>query len=136
MIKPNKQSNLKNMIIISGTCWGTYMVLRLSSYVDFRAGISMHPSHSLICAMLGVDEEKLLKETLCPQMFLSAGDDHENTKIGGLAKKVLTDGLEVIEFPDMNHGWTNKGDLSRPEVERDVRKASNFTLAFFGKYLQ
>ena len=111
------------------------MVLCLSSYVDFRAGISMHPGHSGICAMLGFDEEKLLKETLCPQMFMPAGDDHENTKIGGLAKKVLTDGLEVIEFPDMNHGWTNKGDLSRPEVERDNRKASNFTLAFFGKYL-
>ena len=111
------------------------MVLRLSSYVDFKAAISMHPSHSLICVMLGVDEEKLLKETLCPQMFFSAGDDHANTKIGGLAKKVLTDGLEVIECPDMNHGWTTKGDLSRPEVERDIKKASNFTVAFFGKYL-
>jgi len=47
----------------------------------------------------------------------------------------LTDGLEVIEFPDMNHGWSVKGDLSEPEVERDVKKTFNFVLTFFGKYL-
>ena len=68
-------------------------------------------------------------------MFMPAGDDHENTKLGGLGKKILSDGLEVIEFPEMKHGWTVKGDLSRPEVERDVKKAFNFVLAFFGKYL-
>ena len=56
------------------------MVLRLSSYVDFKAGISMHPSHTGICAMLGLDEEDVLKEVKCPQMFMPAGDDHENVK--------------------------------------------------------
>jgi len=34
----------------------------------------------------------------------------------------LTDGLEVIEFPAMNHGWSIRGDLSMKEVERDVKK--------------
>ena len=66
---------------------------------------------------------------------MTPGDDHENLKIGGLAKKVLGDGLEVIEFPEMNHGWSIRGDLSIPEVERDVKKAFNFALTFFGKYL-
>ena len=58
-----------------------------------------------------------------------------NSRVGGLGKKVLTDGLEIIEFPDMKHGWTTKGDLSVPEVERDIKKTFNFVLAFFGKYL-
>ncbi len=111
------------------------MVLRMSSYVEVKAGISLHPSHPTINPMLNVDEEQLLKEVKCPQMFMPAGDDHENTKLGGLGKKILSDGLEVIEFPEMKHGWTVKGDLSRPEVERDVKKAFNFVLAFFGKYL-
>ena len=111
------------------------MVLRMSSYVEVKAGISLHPSHPTFNPMLNVDEEQLLKEVKCPQMFMPAGDDHENTKLGGLGKKILSDGLEVIEFPEMNHGWTVKGDLSRPEVERDVKKAFNFVLAFFGKYL-
>jgi len=120
---------------ISGTCWGSYMVLKLSSYVVLKAGISLHPSHSGIVVMLGLEEEDLYKDIMCPQMFMPAQNDHENTKNGGLAKKVLTDGLEIIEFPDMNHGWSTKGDLSRPEVERDVKKTFNFVLTFFGKYL-
>ena len=56
-------------------------------------------------------------------------------RAGGLGKKVLADGVEIIEFPDMKHGWTTKGDLSVPEVERDVKKTFNFVLTFFGKYL-
>ena len=56
-------------------------------------------------------------------------------RVGGLGQKVLADGVEIIEFPDMKHGWTVKGDLSVPEVDRDVKKTFNFVLTFFGKYL-
>ena len=52
-----------------------------------------------------------------------------------MGQKVLADGVEIIEFPDMKHGWTVKGDLSVPEVERDVKKTFNLVLTFFGKYL-
>ena len=44
-------------------------------------------------------------------MFMPAGSDELNVKFGGLGKKVLGDGLEIIEFPDMAHGWTVRGDL-------------------------
>jgi len=57
------------------------------------------------------------------------------SRVGGLGKKVLTDGLEIVEFPDMKHGWSVRGDLSVPEVERDVKKTFNFVLTYFGKYL-
>ena len=72
---------MNNFFDFIGTCWGTYVVVKLSSYVDLKAGISMHPSHTAICAMLGVDEEKILKEVKCPQMFMPAGDDNENVKL-------------------------------------------------------
>ncbi len=81
------------------------MSLKLSSYVEMKAGISMHPGHSRLAMMLELNEEDLYKDVKCPQMFMPAMDDHENTKLGGLAKKILTDGLEVIEFADMKHGW-------------------------------
>ena len=48
---------------------------------------------------------------------------------------MLADGVEIIEFPDMTHGWTVRGDLSVTEVDRDVKKTFNFVLTFFGKYL-
>ena len=52
-----------------------------------------------------------------------------------LGKQVLGDGVEIIEFPDMWHGWTVRGDLADHAIERDVKKAFNLVLAFFGKYL-
>jgi hypothetical protein len=44
-------------------------------------------------------------------MFMPAGGDEANVKMGGLGKTVLGDGVEIIEFPDMAHGWTVRGDL-------------------------
>jgi len=40
-----------------------------------------------------------------------AGADDPNVKVGGLAKDILGDGVEIIEFKDMQHGWTVRGDL-------------------------
>ena len=42
---------------------------------------------------------------------MPAGNDDPNVKMGGLGKKVLGDWLEILEFPDMVHGWTVRGDL-------------------------
>ena len=122
-------------LLFSGFCWGSYVTLRLSTYPQVKAGVSLHPSHGMVCQMVNQDEEELLKEVKCPQAFLPASQDGPSTKPGGLGKKVLGDFLEIIEFPDMNHGWSVQGDLSDPKVERDVIKAFNFTLSFFKKYL-
>ena len=53
-----------------------------------------------------------------------------------IGKKVLGDALEIVTFPDQKHGWTTRGDMSDPKVERDVQKALNLTLAFFTKYMK
>ena len=46
-----------------GTCWGSYMVVRLAADPKMKAGVSMHPSHSPIMAThLGEDEEEILNE--------------------------------------------------------------------------
>merc|ERR1711953_375240 len=119
-----------------GTCWGSYMVLRLCENVDFKAGVSFHPSHSPISGLLGESEEEILKNVKCPQIFMPAEGDHENTYPGGLGKKVLGDSLEIVTFPDMKHGWTTRRDMSDPKVDRDVKKALNLALGFFTKYMK
>ena len=68
-------------------------------------------------------------------MFLPSQSDPASVKLNGLGKQVLGNGVEIIEFPDMRHGWTVRGDLADPAIERDVKKAFNLVLAFFGKYL-
>jgi len=120
-----------------GTCWGSYVVLRLCDDVCFKGGVSFHPSHSPIAGMmLKESEEELLKSVKCPQLFMPANGDHANTYPGGLGKEVLGDALEIVTFPDMQHGWSIRGDLSDPKVDRDVKKAFNMALTFFGKYLK
>lgn len=119
-----------------GTCWGSYMVLRLASYPNMKAGVSMHPSHTPISQLLGESEEDLLKGSLgTPQLFMPAGNDAPEVKPGGLGSQTLGDKLTIIEFPDMVHGWTTRGDMNRPEVKRDVEKALKEAIAFFKKYV-
>jgi len=118
-----------------GTCWGSYMVMRLSSYDQFAAGASWHPSHSPIGGLLGEDEKQLLSSIKCPQLFMPAGGDAESCKKGGLAEQVLGDKLTITEFPDMQHGWTVRGDMSDPAISRDVNKVVMETLDFFAKHL-
>ena len=120
---------------ILGFCWGSYVVVKMSESPIIKAGVSMHPSHSKICEQIGENEELQLKNIKCPQLFLPAGNDHPNTKFGGAGKKVLGDALKIIEFSDMTHGWSVRGDMADPVVERDVVKAFNFTLAFFKQYM-
>ena len=40
-----------------GTCWGGYMVARLSGYTDFRAGVAFHPATTFIAE--NCNQEKL-----------------------------------------------------------------------------
>ncbi len=101
-----------------GTCWGSVPVLRFSADPDtFRAGVSMHPSHTPIFGMLGEDQEAALRAAAgVPQLFMPAGDDPPDVNPGGIGEKVLGDKLSIVQFKEMNHGWTTKGDISDEKV--------------------
>ena len=72
-----------------GTCWGGYMAARLSSYGEFKAAVSLHPATTFIAETVNKEElYEVLDEVRCPQMVLTAGNDHTNEKPGGLANKV------------------------------------------------
>jgi len=118
-----------------GTCWGTYPVVKLSTLEEFSAGVSMHPSHPPVMNILGESEEDLYKEILSPQLFMPSRSDSSSVKIGGLAESILGEELKIIEFPAMDHGWTTRGNLSIPSVDRDVHKAIEEAIKFFNKHL-
>jgi len=118
-----------------GTCWGSYPVVRFSALPNFNAGVSAHPSHSRLCQAMGVDEKSILEKVGCPQLFMPAGNDGDEVKAGGLGEQVLGSKLEIVEFPEMSHGWLPRGDMSKPEVARDVKKTMENLLAFFAKNL-
>lgn len=118
-----------------GFCWGTYPVIKMSSNPKIKGGVSMHPSHPNIIKLLGEDEEALLKEISAPQLFCPSKSDSQSVKNGGLGEQILGDQLQIIEFPEMSHGWTVRGDLSDPKVERDVKKAFDAAIDFFSNKL-
>ena len=60
-----------------GTCWGTYVVIRMSEDVEVKAGISMHPSHPPIANHLEENEEMLYKNVKSPQLFMPSGSDSD-----------------------------------------------------------
>jgi len=119
-----------------GTCWGSYMVIRLSALPDFYAGVSWHPSHSRITGMMGETTADIVKAIKCPQLVMPAGNDQEVDKTGGEHQQLLGASMwEVVEFPEMQHGWSVRGDMSDPAIERDVKKAIEGGLEFFKKHL-
>jgi len=120
---------------VIGTCWGSYPVIRLSTLPDFKAGVSMHPSHSPIMSKLGEDEAEILEQVLSPQLLMPSRSDSANVKIGGLADTILQD-VTIIEFNDMRHGWTSRGNLADPAIDRDVHAALGSALNFFNKHMQ
>ena len=95
----------------------------------------MHPGHPGVMATMGENEEEVLKMIKSPQMLMPSGNEPESVKRGGLTDEVLGGGVQIIEFPDMGHGWTVRGDLNDPVVKRDVDKAFNMVLDFFHTHL-
>jgi len=118
-----------------GTCWGSYPVVHLSTLPEFKAGVSMHPSHSPIMSVLNEDEEDLYSRITAKQLLMPSRTDSPNVKPGGLAQKILCDNLKIREFNEMDHGWTTRGDLSDPKIDRDVHAAIDEALAFFKQNL-
>jgi len=119
-----------------GFCWGSVPVVLFSSLDMIKCGVSFHPSHPPIFGMIEANEEEQLKAIKCAQLMLPAGNDKESVKTGGLAQKVLgADKCQVVEFPDMEHGWSVRGDCSKPDVERDVKKAFTLAVDFLAKHL-
>jgi len=118
-----------------GTCWGSYVVLRLCAMPDFFAGVSWHPSHTPICGLIGEDVKQLVSDVNCDQLFMLADGDAKEDMSGGQAKQILGDKLKVVECLDMKHGWTTRGDMSDENIKRDVHLAISEGKEHFKKFL-
>lgn len=120
-----------------GTCWGSYMTLRMSSLPEVFAGVSIHPSHSVLIPNLGEDEADILGQVEAPQLILPTMTDSDNVKPGGLAETILAEkGVEVsiVPFLTMNHGFLTRGDMEDPDVAAEVSRAMDATVDFIGTH--
>jgi len=140
-ILPYARSQGAKVFGCAGTCWGGYMVMRLSAYNEFKAGVSLHPATTAIAEDILKEElYEVLDEVRCPQLVLTAGDDHANEKPGGLAAKVwgvmnFGGGCVLRTYPDMVHGWTVRGDMRDQAVNNAATAAFNALKFFFNTFV-
>jgi dienelactone hydrolase len=123
-----------------GYCWGSWIGARLSAEDEplIKGHVSFHPSWAIENMFFGEGQiEELAKRIKVPQLLLPAANDKEPLKEGGSVQKILSEASadvatrsKVIDFPDMKHGWVNRGDISDAAVQQDVTKAWALARAF------
>ena len=75
-----------------GTCWGGYLVARLSAYSDFRAAVSFHPATTFIAE--NVNKEKLYE--VRPAIYFHRMDRLQKSK--GISAVKLTQSFIFVNF--------------------------------------
>ncbi|KAF1331463.1 putative hydrolase, partial [Globisporangium splendens] len=126
-------------IVAYGYCWGGYVGALQSALPNpiIKGNVSFHPSWRIENMINGEGAvEKLTERITVPQLLLAAGDDPDFVRENGSVIKILSgkpgtsEHSQVIDFPDMNHGWVNRGDLEKPDVKAGVAKAWDAALKF------
>ena len=107
-----------------------------SASYPLKCGVGIHPSLQVESAVHGDDESAMIDSIRIPILFLTAGDDDDRLKPGGVyARAVEREGGRCVNFPEMRHGWTTRGDLGVPGVRRDAELALTLAVDFLGKNL-
>lgn len=125
-------------VAVMGWCWGTWFVVKAGATGRIVAGVAPHPSHPKLAKAWGEDEDTVLAAVQCPLLIMPAGDDPDSTKMGGANHRILCERgveCEVVEFPDMKHGFLSRGDIGEPVVARDVQLAMEHAVKFLNKHL-
>ena len=121
-----------------GFCWGAWVIFRSSALgLPLTAGAGCHPSLRLEC-FTGGSVEALTNSVKCPMSLASARNDPENVQAGGEVENILKSifpSSEVHSYPEVDHGWVTRGDLTDEVVAKGVKDALAQVSAFFQAHL-
>jgi len=124
-----------------GFCWGVWAGWKLTEIDEqqkFKLGLNMHPS--LVIEGLFNREINVATERIrCAEFIAAAGHDQPNVKPDGELVKILEKNnagkIYAYEFPEMVHGWVNRGDLKVENVKRDYDLVMKHAKELLNKYL-
>lgn len=129
-------------VCVFGFCYGGHPACYASSENPelIKCGVVFHPSMQLETFAFGGSMEKLMETIQCPFMFAPAGNDIPMFAEEGdfaTAVKKSAKGSECVwkPYPEMQHGWTVRGDLANDAVKRDVEAVMKDAADFVAKYL-
>lgn len=119
-----------------GFCWGVWALCKASSVgVPLKCGVGPHPSTRLE-GVHGGNELEMMQKVQMPVLLMPAGNDPDTVKPGGEAAKAIAEkGGSSHVYPDMEHGWASRGDVSLPAVKRDVEDCMKRAVDFFKAHL-
>jgi len=127
-----------------GCCWGGWAITRASSIPNgpFVCAAGWHPSpDAQRLQRAGPSTVEILKAVKIPLLLAPAWQDPSYMRPDGWWTLYLNGagrpsiGSESHYFPEMNHGWTTRGDLRVPTIKRDVDVCFAKTLNFFNRHL-
>jgi len=134
-VYPYLESKGVKKIGTMGFCWGGFIVFNMCADERVSAGAGFHPVYDKFF----VSVQKLTEAVQCPQLICPTESDSNDTKEGQKVEKILRkrlgDDVKVRTFTEMQHGFVNRGDLTDPKVERDVKEAMRLAFEHFEKYL-
>ena len=130
---------------VVGFCWGVWAGWQYACLPDaggVDAVVGPHPSIRVGGMLFGENEVEDLGEKVdgsCAYMLMPAGNDPDQYREGGaVVEAVRGRGIvcDVLEFPEMAHGWVPRGDVGEEGVGKGVEDALGACVEFFGRYLR
>jgi dienelactone hydrolase len=127
-------------IVSYGYCWGGYVGAQQTALAEpvVKGNVSFHPSWVIENLVNGDGAvEKFAERLNAPQLLVAAGDDPAFVRPNGSVHKILAAKpgavgafSNAVDFPAVNHGFVNRGDLEKPEVKAAVAEAWHTAIQF------
>lgn len=140
MLKHTIDGGAKKIGIL-GFCWGGWVCAKVLADPEMppemSCAVSAHPS------VINLEERhegnllELASKIKKPFLLMPAQNDPDGYRPGGdfyEALKAVQPNSEIVDFPDMKHGWVPRSDLTDAAVKRDVERAVNLTVEYFAKH--
>lgn len=136
-----KKEHGVDRVATMGFCWGawaTFKFASIASEYSMKCGVSCHPSIQISKMFFGEEVDDVARAVKIPQLLMPAGGDPDFVKEGGSVQTILKGNnldCQVHAFPEMQHGWTIRGDCADKTIARDVEKSLDLAKSFFIKNL-
>lgn len=128
----------KKFLVLSMS-WGSWLAFKMSAkYDNIKAIATVHPA-LMIEKMIGGSEEKLFEEVKCPSYLALSKSEGASLRQGGESFAILQRKFGVkamsVDFPEMDHGFATRGDVSVENIKRDNLKAYKGAYEFLNMFV-
>ncbi len=129
-------------IALVGFCWGGWVASHILAEENLPSEVvcAAIPHPSITCEeMHGGNAVDLVSRSKGPVLLLPAGNDSDRYRPGGdileALRAVHPDSDAALDFGEMRHGWSVRGDITVPAIRAAVDLALDKSLQFIATQL-